>query len=221
MRRRTEKDAERHRNCEASIGGGWRIGRLQFQYRNGLTESVPARHFALAKGYRFYTFKAEGRVPNRAAGIVRASRQRLSFFHVSRNARLWIRQAEFSAMQLSPRDRRMMRRFDMRLPAVVRVDDTSEFHTETQNVSARGVFFYLDRAVLAGTLLEVTLTFPPHVTLTDSVRVRFRARVIRVDHHLPSSRIGTAAMIENYEFLRSEGTVDFLSAPPKESKAAN
>ncbi len=114
-----------------------------------------------------------------------------------------------------------MRRFDMRLPAIVRVsgadvgaisEDADEFHTETQNVSARGVYFYLDRPVAAGTRLEVTLTFPPHITLTDAVRVRFSARVIRVESPLPSRRIGTAAMIENYEFLRSNGAPDFLAA---------
>jgi len=105
-----------------------------------------------------------------------------------------------------------MRRFDMRLPAIVRLEGLNEFHTETQNVSARGVFFYLDRSVAAGTRLEVTLTFPPHVTLTDAVRVRFSARVIRVENPLPSSRIGVAAMIEDYEFLRSSGTPDFLAA---------
>ena len=105
-----------------------------------------------------------------------------------------------------------MRRFDMRLPAIVRMDGNSEFHTETQNVSARGVFFYLDRTVSPGTRLEVTLTFPPHVTLTDAVRVRFSARVIRVDTPLPSARIGIAAMIEDYEFLRSTGAPDFFSA---------
>lgn len=110
----------------------------------------------------------------------------------------------------------MMRRFDMRLPAVIRLEGTNEFHTETQNVSARGVFFYLDRSISAGTKLEVTLTFPPHVTLTDAVRVRFSARVIRVENPLPSSRIGVAAMIEDYEFLRSNGTPDFLSALRKE-----
>ena len=115
----------------------------------------------------------------------------------------------------------MMRRFDMRLPAVVRLEGADEFHTETQNVSARGVFFYLDRPVAAGTPLEVTLTFPPHVTLTDSVRVRFTARVIRIENPLPSSRIGTAAMIENYEFLRSNGSSDFLSVLQKEWKATN
>jgi len=120
----------------------------------------------------------------------------------------------------------MMRRFDMRLPAIVRVEGTgagqlSEVQTETQNVSARGVFFYLDRAIAAGTKLEVTLTFPPHVTLTDAVRVRFTARVIRVEHPLPSARIGTAAMIEDYEFLRSNGSPDFLAALQSEWKASN
>ena len=114
-----------------------------------------------------------------------------------------------------------MRRFDMRLPALVRLDQENAFDTETQNVSARGVFFYLDRSLPAGTRFEVTLTFPPHITLTDAVRVRFTARVIRVESPLPSSRVGTAAMIEDYEFLRSGGSTDFLSALQKEWKAAN
>jgi PilZ domain-containing protein len=124
-------------------------------------------------------------------------------------------------MQPNVQERRTMRRFDMRLPAVVRLEGASELHTETQNVSARGVFFYLDRPVASGTKLEVTLTFPPHITLTDAVRVRFSARVIRVESPLPSQRIGTAALIENYEFLRSNGTTDFLSALQREWKAAH
>ena len=126
-----------------------------------------------------------------------------------------------SRMQPNPNERRMMRRFDMRLPAVVLLDGGREFRTETQNVSARGVYFYLDRPVTAGSPLEVTLTFPPHITLTDPVRVRFRARVIRVEKPLPSLRIGTAAMIEEYEFLRTNGNSDLLSALQKDWKAAN
>jgi hypothetical protein len=129
-------------------------------------------------------------------------------------------------MQPNSQERRMMRRFDMRLPAVVRLegsgsDQPREVQTETQNVSARGVFFYLDRPLEAGTKLEVTLTFPPHVTLTDAGRVRFTARVIRVEHPLPSARIGTAAMIEDYEFLRSTGAPDFLAALQSEWKSNN
>jgi hypothetical protein len=41
-----------------------------------------------------------------------------------------------------------------------------------------------------------------------------------VEEPLPSSRVGTAAMIEDYEFLKSSGTSDFLSALQKEWKAA-
>lgn len=128
-------------------------------------------------------------------------------------------------------ERRLMRRFDMRLPAVVRLDrdglgqpsldQNEEFQTETQNVSARGVFFYLDRPVPAGTPCEIILTFPPHITLTDAVRVRFKARVIRSESPLPSLRVGMAAMIEDYEFLRTAGSADFVSAFQADSKAAN
>jgi hypothetical protein len=124
-------------------------------------------------------------------------------------------------MQSSFQERRMMRRFDMRLPALVQLEGANEFHTETQNVSARGVYFYLNRAVSAGTKLEVTLTFPPHVTLTEAVRVRFRTRVIRVESPLPSLRVGTAALIEAYEFLRSNGSPDFMGELQKEWKTAN
>src|ERR1700720_2287759 len=127
---------------------------------------------------------------------------------------------ERSGMQPEPQERRTMRRFDMRLPAIVHLEGSDEVHTETQNVSARGVFLYLDRAVSAGTKFEVTLTFPPHITLTDAVRVRFTARVIRVESPSPSLRVGTAAMIEDYEFLRSGGGPDFLSVLQTDWKAS-
>src|SRR5215469_1623075 len=122
-------------------------------------------------------------------------------------------------MQPNSQERRSMRRFDMRLPAIVKLEGANEFYTETQNVSARGVFFYLDQAVSSGAKLEVTLTFPPHVTLTDAVRVRFLARVIRVEDPLPSARIGVAALIEDYQFLRSAGgSADFLTVLQNEWK---
>jgi PilZ domain len=108
-----------------------------------------------------------------------------------------------------------VRRFDMRLPAIVHIPE-QELQTETQNVSARGVFFYLDRALSQGTQLQVTLTFPPHITLTEAVRVRFTARVHRVEPPLLSRRIGIAAMIENYEFLRSSDPPELFGTLEKE-----
>jgi len=106
-----------------------------------------------------------------------------------------------------------MRRFEMRLPATVRVagQGLRDLSTETQNVSARGVFFYLDRPLAEGMRIEVTMTFPPHVTLTESVRVRFTARVVRVEASEATGGIGVAAMIEEYEFLRSNPAAEFSS----------
>jgi hypothetical protein len=123
-------------------------------------------------------------------------------------------------MPARSQDRRVMRRFHVRLPAVVQFPE-QKLQTETQNVSAHGVFFYLDRAVSPGTQLQITLTFPPHLTLTEAVRVRFAARVVRVEHPQPSPRIGIAAIIENYEFLRSNGSPDLLRALEKEWKGSN
>jgi hypothetical protein len=42
-----------------------------------------------------------------------------------------------------------------------------------------------------------------------------------VEPPLPSLRVGTAAMIEDYEFLRSSGSTDFLSALQREAKVPN
>jgi PilZ domain len=109
-------------------------------------------------------------------------------------------------------ERRTMRRFYMRLPATVRMPlggDGYEIATETQNVSARGIFFYLDQPVVEGARIEVTMTFPPNITLTDAVRVRFIARVVRIEQPLPVSRVGVAAVIEEYEFLRPTPNSDF------------
>lgn len=115
--------------------------------------------------------------------------------------------------QNAAHERRAMPRFDMRLPAAVHLPDalTGELLTETQNVSARGLFFYLDRALTEGSRVELIVTFPPHITLTDPVRVKFTVRVVRAETHLPASRIGIAALIEEYEFLQSSPIPDFLS----------
>lgn len=104
-------------------------------------------------------------------------------------------------------ERRAMRRFDMRLPAAVKLahEAGDEIVTETQNVSARGVFFQLEQSLRVGDELAITLTFPPHVTFTERVRVRFSARVVRVEQQkVMGTPVGIAAAIDGYEFLRHQ-----------------
>jgi len=101
-------------------------------------------------------------------------------------------------------ERRALRRFSMRLPASVRVSGIPvPFDTETENVSARGIFFQIDRWMKVDAQIEVTIDFPSQLTLSDPVRVRFLARVVRVEPRT-GMRVGVAAAIEEYEFLRSE-----------------
>jgi hypothetical protein len=108
-------------------------------------------------------------------------------------------------------ERRTMRRFPMHLPALIRsADRFQEFITETLNISARGVFFYIDGQIAPQTRIEVTLTLPSQVTVSDSVRVRFSGRVVRVES-IGGARLGIAAAIEEYEFLRSPAVRAFNS----------
>ena len=92
----------------------------------------------------------------------------------------------------------------MNLPASVRVSGIpAPFVTESENVSAHGIFFYIDRWMKEGAKVEVTMDFPAQITCSDPVRLRFFARVVRVEPQT-GTRMGIGAAIEEYEFLRSE-----------------
>ena len=112
----------------------------------------------------------------------------------------------------NPHDRRAMRRFAMQIPASVRVSGIPfEFATQTENISAQGLFFYLDRWMSKGTRVEVTMAFPPQVTLEEPQYVRLQARVVRVEP-LTFERVGVAAVIEGHEFLRPSSSTPSVLA---------
>jgi hypothetical protein len=71
----------------------------------------------------------------------------------------------------------------------------------TRDVSSRGICFYFDTSLELGADLQFTLTLPPEITLTDAIRVRCYAKVVRVDPGLSGSGVAVAAVIERYEFL--------------------
>ena len=107
-------------------------------------------------------------------------------------------------MSHAQHDKRGTRRFALQLPVSVRFQDTPAVEpvsAQTKDVSARGVFFYMDTPVAEGSKLDFTLTLPPEITLTESIRVRCKGRVVRVDQQGGPGKVGIAAMIEQYEFL--------------------
>ena len=100
-------------------------------------------------------------------------------------------------------EQRATRRFSLRLPLAIKYVDGGphEKVAHTRDVSARGVCFYLDNTIAEGSELEFTLTLPPEITLTESIRVHCKGRVVRVDALDPSGKVAIAAIIDRYEFL--------------------
>lgn len=99
-------------------------------------------------------------------------------------------------------NKRATRRFALRLPVTVRSGDNGpERDAQTRDVSARGICFYLDSAIQAGSNIDFTLTLPPEITLTESIRVRCKGRVLRVEGGPVNGKMAVAAVIEEYEFL--------------------
>ena len=99
------------------------------------------------------------------------------------------------------KDKRATRRFALRLPVTVRYgENEQEQAAQTRDVSARGICFYVDSAITAGSPIDFTLTLPPEITLTESIRVRCKGRVVRVEGGT-NSKMAVAAVIDEYEFL--------------------
>jgi len=103
-------------------------------------------------------------------------------------------------------EHRNTRRIALQIPVTVKYTDGREGEQEaqTKDVSARGVFFYLEEGIKVGSDLEFTLTLPSEITLTDSIRVRCKGKVVRVEQPAGGGRVGIAAAIEQYDFI-SEG----------------
>jgi hypothetical protein len=100
-------------------------------------------------------------------------------------------------------DKRSTRRFALHLPVSVTYTEDGEKQkaAETRDVSARGISFYVDAPIAMDSPIEFTLTLPPEITLTESIKVRCKGRVVRIDEKAPNGKMAVAAVIDEYEFL--------------------
>ena len=99
-------------------------------------------------------------------------------------------------------EKRAARRFALRIPVSVARDD-SKYNESAQirDVSARGICLYLDSPMEQGSPIGFTLTLPPEITLTESIRVQCKGRVVRIEDVAADGKMAVAAVIEEYEFL--------------------
>ena len=106
--------------------------------------------------------------------------------------------------EVHQQEKRATRRFALRLPVSVKYNENGvqdNTSAQTRDVSARGICFYVDTSVEPGAAIEFTLTLPPEITLTESIQVRCRGRVVRVDSASLEGKVAVSAVIDDYEFL--------------------
>lgn len=100
-------------------------------------------------------------------------------------------------------EKRAARRFALRIPVAVARGENSNHNESAQirDVSARGICFYLNSPIESGSPIAFTLTLPPEITLTESIRVQCKGKVVRVEGGSDDGKMAVAAVIEEYEFL--------------------
>jgi len=106
-------------------------------------------------------------------------------------------------MAEAQQEKRAARRFALRIPVSVERGENlnSNESAQLRDVSARGICFYLDSPIEQGSPVGFTLTLPPEITLTESIRVQCKGRVVRIEDSSDTGKIAVAAVIEEYEFL--------------------
>lgn len=104
-------------------------------------------------------------------------------------------------MQVAQSDQRTSRRFLRQLPVSVSFPQgAGDAEAETRDLSARGICFYMDKELAAGSNIEFTLTLPSEITLSEAVRVRCKGLVVRVEN-TSTGKVAIAAQIDQYEFI--------------------
>ena len=99
-------------------------------------------------------------------------------------------------------ERRVGQRFDLHVPVSVKLADSQhEACGFTQDLSARGTFFYTDFPLGPGEKVELTLNMPSEITLGESMRVRCHGTVLRVVQPAVGTKLGVAVHFAGYEYL--------------------
>ena len=98
-------------------------------------------------------------------------------------------------------ERRASWRFVLRLPVAVSYTGHvgQPLAVQTRDISARGICFYMDAPLAVGSDIQFTMTLPPEITLTESIRVRCKGKVVRIDDAVKDAKVPVAAVIDEYE----------------------
>ena len=96
-------------------------------------------------------------------------------------------------------NQRSLQRLPLQVPAAVKYTNGGVHEAEclTKNVSAAGVFLYMDVEPAIGSEIELVLNLPAQDHSATSVQVHCVAKVVRVERG--DLKFGVAAAISSYE----------------------
>jgi hypothetical protein len=103
-------------------------------------------------------------------------------------------------------EKRSIRRFPLELPILLNVWEGTgrAVRGQTRDISSQGVCFLLDVDAEIGSSIDFVLTLPAEVTMTEPIRVRCRASVLRTASDGVRGKKLVAAKIHRYEFIAPE-----------------
>jgi hypothetical protein len=76
----------------------------------------------------------------------------------------------------------------------------------------RGAYIFTETQLSTGTMVEMTFTLPSEITLSEEMRVRCQARVLRATPADEKSKPGAAVHFESYEYLTASENVTTTTA---------
>jgi hypothetical protein len=102
-------------------------------------------------------------------------------------------------------EKRSIPRFALELPISLNVWEGTNrpMSGQTRDISSQGVCFLLDGDAEIGSTIDFVLTLPSEVTMSEPIRVRCRATVLRTQNDLRGKKM-VAAKIHRYEFISPE-----------------
>lgn len=108
------------------------------------------------------------------------------------------------------KERRTARRYDLALPAAIRVPIEIEgvsLTGKTRNISTRGVYFTINSELSAGAELDLMMTLLAKVTGGIEVLLRSTGQIVRVDQRPGIARVGVAVVFGSHEIVRKEAAI--------------
>ncbi|HUO59963.1 MAG TPA: PilZ domain-containing protein [Candidatus Acidoferrales bacterium] len=103
-------------------------------------------------------------------------------------------------------EKRSIPRFALELPILLNTWQGTDrpMSGQTRDISSQGVSFLLDADAEIGSTIDFVLTLPKEVTMTEPIRVRCRASVLRTQPDVLRHKKIIAAKIHRYEFIPTE-----------------